>query len=36
MRLAITCLGGFQDTFDNRPANFATNPARALLTYLTP
>ncbi|MEZ4865995.1 MAG: hypothetical protein R3C14_32065 [Caldilineaceae bacterium] len=34
MHLAIACLGGFQVTFDNQPARFATNPARALLTYL--
>lgn len=34
MRLAIACLGEFQVTLDDEPARFATNPARALLTYL--
>jgi len=34
MHLALTCLGGFQVTVDHQPATFATNPARALLTYL--
>lgn len=34
MRLALTCFGGFQVTLDHQPATFATNPTRALLTYL--
>lgn len=34
MSLALTCLGDFQVTVDHQPVIFATNPTRALLTYL--